>query len=79
MKSNYRDIKTLEELDEAIERNRLRIEKKGESIQQSLSSAEKFYTPQNLLTQGIRRAALNINFYSNALALVRSLRKQLEK
>ena len=37
------------------------------------------FTPQNLALQGVRRTALNVNFYARALFLVRALKKRLQK
>ena len=77
--TDYRDIKTLDELSKAIHANHARIESKGEAVQQGLSTVQGFYTPQNLARQGVRRAALNVNFYTRALFVVRALKKRLEK
>ena len=79
MMTDYRDIKTLDELSKAIHANHARIESKGEAVQQGLSNVQGFYTPQNLARQGVRRAALNVNFYARALFVVRALKKRLEK
>ena len=78
MTEDYKDIKTLDELAEAIHRSHKRIEAKGESVQRSLSDVQGFYTPQNLALQGVRRTALNVNFYARALFLVRALKKKQE-
>ena len=77
--TDYRDIKTLDELNEAIHASRTRIESKGEAVHESLTSVQGFYTPQNMALQGVRRAALNVNFYARALFLVRALKKRLQK
>ena len=76
---DYRNIKTLDELTEAHHQSRLRIEEKGKAVQQSLAGVQDFYTPQNLALQGVRRTALNVNFYARALFLVRALKKRLRK
>jgi hypothetical protein len=78
-KTDYRDIKTLDELTEAIHRNHARIETKGEAVQSNFSNVQGFYTPKNLARQGVRHAALRIDFYARALALVRALKKTLQK
>ena len=77
--TDYRDIKTLDELSNAIHSSHARIEAKGKAVQQSLSDVQGFYTPQNLALQGVRRTALNVNFYARALFLVRALKKKLLK
>ena len=77
--TDYRDIKTLDDLSEAIHHSRARIEAKGKAVQRSLSDVQGFYTPQNLALQGVRRTALNVNFYARALFLVRALKKRLQK
>ena len=77
--TDYRDIKTLDDLSEAIHHSHTRIEAKGKAVQRSLSDVQGFYTPQNLALQGVRRTALNVNFYARALFLVRALKKRLQK
>jgi hypothetical protein len=77
--TDYRDIKTLDELSEAIHHSHARIRTKGQAVQRSLSDVQGFYTPQNLALQGVRRTALNVNFYARALFLVRALKKKLQK
>ena len=76
---DYRNIKTLDELTEAHRQSRQRIEEKGKSVQQRLSGVQEFYTPRNLALQGVRKTALNVNFYTRALLLVRALKKRLQK
>ena len=78
-KTDYRGIKTLDELTEVIHRNHARIESKGEAVQSNLSNVQGFYTPQNLARQGIRHAALRVDFYARALTVVRALKKILQK
>lgn len=77
--TDYRDIKTLDELKEAIRLSHARIKSQENAVQQGLSDVQGFYTPQNLALQGVRRTALNINFYARALYVVRSLKKLLQK
>ena len=77
--TDYRDIKTLDELSEAIHANHARIGAKGRVVRQNLSNVQEFYTPANLARQGVRRAALNVNFYATALTLVRALKKRIAK
>ena len=77
--TDYRDIKTLDELTEAIHASHARIESQGKAVHDSLTSVQGFYTPQNMALQGVRRAALNVNFYARALFLVRALKKRLQK
>ena len=77
--TDYRDIKTLDELTEVIHRNHARIEAKGEAVQSNLSNVQGFYTPQNLARQGVRHAALRVDFYARALTAVRALKRMLQK
>ena len=77
--TDYRQIKTLDELSQAIHDSRERIESQGEAVRSSLTTVQDFYTPQNMALQGVRRAALNVNFYARALVLVRALKKRLQK
>ena len=78
-KTDYRDIKSLDELTKAIHANHARIVSKGEAVQSSYSNVQGFYTPQNLALQGVRRVALNVNFYARALAVVGALKRLLQK
>lgn len=78
-KSNYLDIKTLDELNAAIHSNRARIDAKSESVQTGLTRVQDFYTPQNLALNGMRRFALDHNLYTIGINAVRSLRRLLEK
>ena len=77
--TDYRDIKTLDDLSKAIHANHERIESQGKAVHNSLTTVQGFYTPQNMALQGVRRAALNVNFYARALFLVRALKKRLQK
>ena len=77
--TDYRDIKTLDDLSKAIHESHARIEAKGKDVRQGLSNVQGFYTPKNLARQGVRHAALRIDFYARALALVRALKKTLQK
>ena len=77
--TDYRDIKTLDELTKAIHANHRRIVSKGEAVQSNLADVQGFYTPRNLALQGVRRTALNMNFYARALFVVRALKKRLQK
>ena len=78
-KSKYQDIKTLDELNDAIHGNRAMIEAKGESVQTGLTQVQNFYTPRNLALSGVRRFALDHNLYTIGINAVRSLRRLLEK
>jgi hypothetical protein len=78
-KSNYLDIKTLDELSAAIHNNRARLDAKSESVQTGLTRVQDFYTPQNLALNGVRRFALDHNLYTIGINAVRSLRRLLEK
>ena len=78
-KSNYLDIKTLDELSAAIHGNRALIEAKGESVQTGLTRVQDFYTPRNLALNGVRKFALDPPLYTIGINAVRSLRRLLEK
>ena len=78
-KSNYLDIKTLDELSAAIHSNHARLEAKGESVQTGLTRVQDFYTPQNLALQGVRKFALDHHLYTIGINAVRFLRRLLEK
>ena len=78
-KSNYLDIKTLDELSAAIHSNHARIEAKSESVQTGLVQVQDFYTPRNIALNGVRRFALDHHLYTIGINAVRSLRRLLEK
>ena len=78
-KSKYLGIKTLDELNAAIQGNRALIEAKGESVQTGLTRVQDFYTPRNLALNGVRKFALDHHLYTIGINAVRSLRRLLEK
>ncbi len=78
-RSKYLSVHSLEDLDEAIARNRGRIERKGKEVADRFAEVQEFYTPQHLITQGLRQTALNLNFYRNALGIVGALKHKLLK
>ena len=77
--TDYREIKTLDELTEAIHRCHARIESKEQAVQQRFADVQGFYTPQNLALQGVRKFALDHHLYTIGINAVRSLRRLLEK
>ena len=78
MSSKYRDIRTLDQLDEAIHRNTMRIGAKSEAVGRYFARVQDYYTPQSLVTQGVRKAALSVNFYGTALSVIRFLKRRLK-
>ena len=50
-RSKYLSVHSLEDLDEAIARNRGRIERKGKEVADRFAEVQEFYTPQHLITQ----------------------------
>ena len=78
-KNKYLAIKSLEDLDAAIVRNKGRIDRKGKAVTDRFAEVQAFYTPQHLLTQGLRMTALNLKFYRHALGIVGALKHKLLK
>ena len=77
--NNYQDIRTLDELNAAIVRSRGRIEAQGKAVAESYGRVQSFYTPQTLVTEGVRKATRSLSFYGVALGLVSNLRKRLAR
>ena len=73
--NNYRDIKTLDELDAVIRQSRARLDARGSAIQNSLVEVQGFYTPRNLAGQALRKFALDHHLYTIAINAVSGLRK----
>lgn len=78
-RSNYSDIKTLTDLDDAIRENRVLVKKQEEAVRDSFSDVQSFYSPQNLAAFSMRRAARSVDFYSKAIAIIRILKRILQK
>jgi len=73
-RNNYQDIRTLDDLDGAIRRNRARIAEQGSAVGDSFGQVQTFYTPQNLALQGVRKFALDKHLYTIGINLVRALK-----
>ena len=77
-RNKYQDIKTLDELNAAIRRNRALIDAKGEDAGESFGLVQNFYTPQNLAIHGVRKFAWERGLYTIGLNAVRSLKTLLK-
>ena len=67
---NFRDIRNLDQLNEAIHDN-------GEQLTRRYEKARAFYTPGRLVTEGGRRLVSKLPFTDLALLLIHKLRKIL--
>jgi len=47
-KREYQDIKTLDQLNEAIRRSKQRIESQGVTVREDFEQVQQFYTPQQI-------------------------------
>ena len=78
-KREYQDIKTLDQLNEAIRRSKQRIESQGVTVRENLEQVQQFYTPQHVALSALQRFALDNHLYTIGINAVRGLRKLLEK
>ena len=75
-KRNYLEIKTLEQLDEAIARNAERIARKGARLRRGFAAARNFYSPSTLLSEGVRHASVSPTVLGVLLSLVSRFRRR---
>jgi predicted amidohydrolase len=78
-RTEFLDIRTLEDLDAAIHRTRERIQAQGESVHDGLVEVRGFYTPRNIALQGVKKFAWEHNLFVIGLNAVRSLKNLLQK
>ncbi len=78
-KREYQDIKTLDQLNEAIRHSKQRIESQGVTVRENLEQVQQFYTPQHVALSALQRFALDNHLYTIGINAVRGLRKLLEK
>lgn len=78
-KREYQDIKTLDQLNEAIRRSKQRIESQGVTVREDFEQVQQFYTPQHVALSALQRFALDNHLYTIGINAVRGLRKLLEK
>lgn len=79
MKPDYRKIKTIEEIDEAIRANKARINKRSDLLKRKFDKAQEFYSPSALITEGVRNVATSLPFYGVLLTLMRRIRRIQKK
>ena len=79
MKTNYREINTIEGLDSAIRKLRRVNRKRGEELKAMIIGIKDIYTPRALVSEGFRRATHTISFWGIALNMVRFTRRLLTK
>ncbi len=78
-KSNYRDITTLDQLNEAIHHSRQCLESQGLTVRENLEQVQQFYTPQHVALSALQRFALDNHLYTIAINAVRGLKNLLKK
>jgi hypothetical protein len=78
-KREYQDIKTLDQLNEAIRRSKQRIESQGVTVRENLEQVQQFYTPQHVALSALQRFALDNHLYTIAINAVRGLKNLLKK
>lgn len=79
MKTDYRKIKTIAEIDEALKANKQKMKKKSNLLKRKLDKAQDFYSPSTLLTEGVRNVTTSLPFYGILLTLVRRIRRMQKK
>ena len=77
--NKYQDIKTLEELEAALQGTREQIAAQGETVRSRLVQVQDFYTPRHLAQSGLQKFALNNHLYTVAINAVNGLKKLLQK
>ncbi|MBQ3438387.1 MAG: hypothetical protein IJG35_00205 [Bacteroidales bacterium] len=78
-KREYQDIKTLDQLNEAIRHSRQRLESQGLTVRENLEQVQQFYTPQHVALSALQRFALDNHLYTIAINAVRGLKNLLKK
>jgi hypothetical protein len=78
-KREYQDIKTLDQLNEAIRRSKQRIESQGVTVREDFEQVQQFYTPQHVALSALQRFALDNHLYTIAINAVRGLKNLLKK
>ena len=78
-KREYQDIKTLDQLNEAIRHSKQRIESQGVTVRENLEQVQQFYTPQHVALSALQRFALDNHLYTIAINAVRGLKNLLKK
>ena len=77
--NKYQDVKTLEDLEAALHSTREQIAAQGKEVHGGLTQVQEFYTPRNLVLQGVKRFAWEHNLFVIGLNAVRGLKKLLQK
>ncbi|MBR1793997.1 MAG: hypothetical protein IJ755_01690 [Bacteroidales bacterium] len=78
-KREYQDIKTLDQLNEAIHHSKQRIESQGVTVREDFEQVQQFYTPQHVALSALQRFALDNHLYTIAINAVRGLKNLLKK
>lgn len=74
---NFRDIRNLDQLNEAIHDNGEKLSAKEKQLTRRYEKARAFYTPGRLVAEGGRRLVSKLPFTDLALLLIHKLRKIL--
>ena len=78
-KTEYKNIRTLDDLTAEIRRSKQRIASQGASVQESLVQVQTFYTPQHIARSAFQRFALEYRLYTIAINAVSGLKHLLAK
>ena len=75
-KMNYRSIRNLDELEQAISGTDAKLRKMRKRLKHHYELAKDFYSPTTLLSEGFRRATNSLPFYGVLLSLLSPSRKR---
>ena len=78
MMNNYRDIKTLEELNTALHSSKALVAAKEKQFKRRFDKARSFYTPKALVAEGSRKLVSKLPLTDIALFFIGKLRKVLK-
>lgn len=79
MKPDYRKIKTIEEIDQALRVNKKKIDKKSNLLKRKFDKAQEFYSPSTLISEGVRNVTTSLPFYGVIFTLLRRIRRLQKK
>ena len=75
--TNYKDIKNLEDLDNAQKQLQKKLRKKEKRISKNFDGVKDSFTPVNLFATGLHGVSRSIPFDLYLLNLVRKLKKKM--
>lgn len=75
----YREILTLEKLDEEIRHVHCGNRAKEEDLRERFAAMPEVYTPRTLMQEGVRRTLHSVSFYGFALNVITVAKRILRK